>query len=109
MNELDDSSREFEIRSKILKKEALRKTYIEFYSRFDDCLKRCPKNGVVLELGSGAGFLNRIIPRAITTDLISYSSVDLVMNALKMPFRKESVSAIFMLNTLHHIPDALKK
>lgn len=106
MIELDDCYREKVIRARIQSKEALLKLYKEFYARYVDCLQRCPKNGVSLEIGSGAGFLKDIVPSVVTTDIVSYKTVDLVMDASKMPFDDNSVNSIFMLNSLHHIPDS---
>jgi SAM-dependent methyltransferase len=89
----------------IRQKMFLRNTYIDFYRRF-----RCAfpdLNGKTLvELGSGAGFLKEIIPQVITSDILPIESVDKIFSALAMPFEDSSVDAFFMVDVLHHLPDA---
>ncbi|MBK8443444.1 MAG: class I SAM-dependent methyltransferase [Sphingobacteriales bacterium] len=60
----------------------LRKIYIDWYNFL---LKETPNlpEGKIVELGSGGGFLKEL---------------------LDMPFEEESLSAIFMIDVLHHIP-----
>lgn len=106
MSELDNCNRAKNIRTRIQSKDVLFRLYHEFYYRYLDCLKRCPENGVSLEIGSGAGFLKDMAPDVVTTDILPYETVDMVMDASKMPFRDSSIKSIFMLNTLHHIPDS---
>ena len=105
MNELDRSDRAQNIRSLIQDKVSLYRLYQEFYSRYVDCLKKCPNDGVVLEIGSGAGFLKDVVPSVVTTDILPYETVDLAMDATSLPFADNSIKSIFMLNVLHHIPD----
>lgn len=102
---LDDPSRIHELRALIQDKESLRYYFLEVYQKFADCLNRCPKEGIALEIGSGAGFSKEVIPDAMTSDAIPYEGVDKIVDAMKMPFSDSSVRAIFMLNVFHHIPD----
>ena len=105
MNELDDPKRVSEIRRAVLGKPALKRFYEEIYARYASCLAECPKHGLVVELGSGAGFAKQLIPELITTDVLPYEGVDQVVDATKMPFRDGSVRFFGMLNVFHHIPD----
>lgn len=91
--------------NRILKsKKILYKTYLDWYQMFLDYVS--PLDGKkIVELGSGGGILKEIAPSVITTDVIPLPGCDLVCRAEKLPFENESVDAIFMLNTLHHIPD----
>jgi SAM-dependent methyltransferase len=102
---LDDPSRIHELRALIQSKGSLRYYFFEIYQKFVDCLSRCPKEGIALEIGSGAGFIKDVIPDAMTSDTIPYEGVDRVVDAMAMPFGESSVRAIFMLNVFHHIPD----
>ncbi|MEW5855072.1 MAG: class I SAM-dependent methyltransferase [Myxococcota bacterium] len=104
--ELDDPRRIRELRALIARKPALRRFYEEVYEQYVDCLDRCPEQGIVVELGSGASFIKRYIPEVITSDPIPYEGVDQVIDATRMPFANNSVRAIFMLNVFHHIPDS---
>jgi len=95
-----------ETRSLFQRKPALRKLYLEVYQKFARCLLQCPSDGIVLELGSGAGFLKEVIPEVMTSDLLDYPGLDLKVDATKMPFPDSSIRAIFMVNVFHHLPDA---
>ncbi|MDO8945921.1 MAG: class I SAM-dependent methyltransferase [Desulfocapsaceae bacterium] len=106
MTELDNCNRAKNIRKRIQNKDVLFRLYHEFYSKYIDCIKRCPDHGVSLEIGSGAGFLKDIAPDVVTTDILPYETVDIVMDASKMPFGDRSIKSVFMLNVLHHIPDS---
>lgn len=106
MTELDNCNREKDIRARIQSKDVLRRLYREFYSRYAECLRTCPENGVSLEIGSGAGFLKSVVPSVVTSDILSYESVDIVMDASMLPFSDNSLTSIFMLNALHHIPNS---
>ncbi len=105
VNDLDDPKRVEELRSLIQRKPGLRSYYLDTYRRYTDCLRRCPPEGIGLELGSGAGFVKDVIPDIVTSDTLPYSGVDRVIDATKMPFEDNTLKAIFMLNVFHHIPD----
>jgi SAM-dependent methyltransferase len=62
--------------------------------------------GGVLELGSGAGFLSRYIPRLITSEIFLCSDIQLVLDGRQLPFSTASLKAIVMVDVLHHIPDS---
>lgn len=89
------------IRGKIF----LKKIYIDFYKQFKEA--KVPK-GPIVEIGSGAGFIKEIIPRAITSDVIKGPGIEKVFFADKMPFKSNSVAAFFMIDVLHHIKDSEK-
>jgi len=60
----------------------------------------------VVELGAGAGFMTDYIPGLVTTEIFKCPGIDLVMDAQRMPFAKDSLRGLVMTNVLHHIPDA---
>src|SRR4051812_44371543 len=98
MENLDSIDRFGELHSLIERKTALKKFYEEVYAKYAACLERCPKQGEVIELGSGAGFVQEVIPQVIKTDVIQYPNLDRVVDATQMPFPANSLRAIFMLN-----------
>ena len=102
---IDDPSRAAALRARIQGKAALRMLYSETYERYRACLSRCPEGGLVLELGSGAGFVKQLLPEVVTTDVIHYDGIDRVVDATRLPFERGSLRAILMLNVFHHIPD----
>jgi SAM-dependent methyltransferase len=103
---LDDPERIHEIRSNIERKPALRALYTELYDKYEACLKNAPAEGLVLELGSGGGFIKQRLPFVITSDILPYTGVDQVIDAMKLPFPEASLRAVFLNNVLHHISDA---
>ncbi len=103
--ELDSPDRLRDIQSVLARKESLRRLYQEIYQKYVHCLGRCPSNGIAVELGSGGGFAKESVPDLVTSDIIPYSNVDLVMDATKMPFDDRSVRAMFMFDVFHHLGD----
>ena len=63
-------------------------------------------DGRLLEIGSGAGFLKKVISNVITSDYLDIPTVDLPQcSALDLPFGQGELSAIFLLDVLHHLSD----
>ena len=93
-------------RERIRAKPALRRLYAETYEKYRRCLERCPAQGVALELGAGAGFAREYIPELVCSDVFWHRDVAVVGDATRLPFADNSLRALFMLNTFHHIPDA---
>lgn len=105
MDPLDEPGRVHEIRLTLGRKPALRAFYRDVYGRFAACLARCPDHGLVVELGSGAGFVRETLPGTLRTDVIPYDGLDLATDATRLPFRDGAVRLICMMNVFHHIPD----
>jgi SAM-dependent methyltransferase len=103
---IDDPARGEQLRATILEKTALRAWYREVYGRYAECLARAPADGIALEIGSGGGFANEVIPGLVTSDVLPYEGVDQVVDATAMPFEDGSLRFIAMLNVFHHIPDS---
>lgn len=87
-------------RKLIRQKGFLNKIYKDFYNEFKGT--NFPK-GPIVEIGSGAGFIKEVLPSTVTSDVIKGPDIDKVFLAEKMPFKNSSVSAFFMIDTLHHI------
>lgn len=63
--------------------------------------------GEILELGSGAGFIQELIPKARTSELFPCKGVDLSLNAFEVGDRfGDKLSNLLMANVFHHICDA---
>lgn len=101
---LDSPERTAEHRQIILGKKFLRKLYEQWYGFFLSEIPGLP-DGKLVELGSGGGFLKDIEPRVIASDVLDLPTNDLTFSALDMPFESGTVAALFMIDTLHHIPD----
>lgn len=86
----------------------LYQTYNKFYKLIKNSLSKESLQGKVVELGSGGGFLKRIIPNVITSEVLKIPNVDKHFSALSMPFKKHSLNAIVMFDVFHHLPDSRK-
>ena len=85
-------------------KPGLQQVYRFFYRQLIQELP-IPCTGRLVELGSGAGFLKRLLPSVMTSDVVPVSGVDLCFSAETMPFDDGSVDAFMMVDVFHHIPD----
>jgi SAM-dependent methyltransferase len=85
----------------IQSKGLLRRWYLENYKWFQSRLN----GGTVLELGSGGGFLKEVIPSVITSDIMPIPGCDRRLSAENLPFPTNSVSAILLIDVLHHVKD----
>jgi SAM-dependent methyltransferase len=103
--DLDDPSTTLLHAGIIRQKPFLKKTYLDFYREFQNAFADT-KGKTLIELGSGGGFLKEIMPDVITSDVLQIPTVDIVFSAIAMPFADASVDAFFMVDVLHHIPDA---
>lgn len=107
VKDLDDPKTTIIRRRIIEEKVFLRNLYTDFYTIFKNSLTGIPKNRRLVELGSGGGFLKKIIPDVITSDVIKLPDVGLHFSATNMPFKNDSIDRFFMLNVIHHIHDPL--
>lgn len=89
----------------ILNKPLLKMHFDNWYARFKKDLASFPKRkGIIVELGSGGGYLKNLIPELITSDV--YTGVaDLVIDGRALPFGDNSIRGIFLASVFHHIPD----
>ena len=104
IKDLDDPATTLLHAEIIQKKPFLRKLYVDFYKQLEKVVSD-PQGKVLVELGSGAGFIKEVISNAITSDILELPNVDKVFSALEMPFERASVDAFFMFDVLHHITD----
>ncbi len=102
---IDSPERTMFHRDVIQKKKVLRKLYEEWYAIFSKEIKQLPE-GTIIELGSGGGFLKKIEPKVVCTDIIDLPYNDMTFSALEMPFKDNTLGGIFMIDTFHHIPDS---
>jgi SAM-dependent methyltransferase len=99
-----DDPKTTELRKRIIaSKPFLRAIYDEWYTKLAAEVPAEP--GAVLELGAGAGYCERFIPDVIKSELIQCSGIQLVADALRLPFADASLRAIVFVNVLHHLPN----
>jgi SAM-dependent methyltransferase len=104
IKDLDDPATTMLHADIVQKKPFLKKLYIDFYKKFKKAVPG-PENKVLVELGSGGGFIKEVIDNVITSDILDLPNVDRVFSALNMPFEETSVDAFFMFDVLHHITE----
>jgi SAM-dependent methyltransferase len=91
-----------EIRRQIIREKSfLRQIYHEWYVAI--ARKLSTREGPVLELGSGAGFLKDFVPGLITSEVFHCRGIDLVLNGTELPFADGALQAIVMIDVFHHI------
>lgn len=93
------------VRTVLRKKKSLTYFYREVYQEYIDVLKRCPPDGVCLEIGSGAGFAKEMIPDIVTSDIEPYNEIDQIIDGTQLPYQDKSLKMICMLNVFHHMAD----
>jgi SAM-dependent methyltransferase len=99
-----DSPQTTNLRRKIINdKPFLKDIYLDWYKMLlnemvgDTYGRKC-------ELGSGAGYLKTVCSEIITTDILMINDVDLVVDGCFLPFKDNQLSALVMINVLHHLP-----
>jgi len=90
------------LHSQIIKEKVfLRNLYTDFYKIFKKSIDQNAK--MMVELGSGGGFIKEIMPDVITSDIIKVPNAGMSFSAEQMPFESSSVDTFFMIDVLHHI------
>lgn len=102
--DLDAPSTTLQHREIILRKKFLKKLYVDWYTSMLKETEGLPK-GKIVEIGSGGGFLKELNSKIITSDILPFPHCDLTFSGEKMPFSDNELSAILMIDVLHHIPD----
>jgi hypothetical protein len=98
-----EDPRTTELRRRILEEKAfLRQLYQDWYRSLAAALP--PIDGLVLELGTGAGFLREFVPGLIASDVIVLPGIDMVLDAQRMALKDASLRGIVMIDVLHHLP-----
>jgi SAM-dependent methyltransferase len=100
--DLDDTRRVSEHAAIIQNKIFLNHVYQDWYSVFIKQIPQLPE-GKMLEIGSGGGFLKKILPNVITSDILQLPECDMCLSAENLPFSENELSAVFMINVLHHL------
>ena len=92
------------LRAEIIREKAfLRRIYQSWYRLL---IENIPAgDGQVVEIGSGAGFLKEFYSTAITSEVFHSVNIDIVYNAISMPFKAGSLRSLLLVDALHHISD----
>jgi SAM-dependent methyltransferase len=100
--DLDDPETTRLRRDIIAQKPFLQQIYREWY----ELIARAVPSGSApaLELGAGAGFLERHVSGLIRSEIFRCPSITAVLDAQRLPFASRSLRAIVMTDVLHHLP-----
>ena len=90
----------------IFQKIFLKKIYEDFYAQFSQAVHPYDHPRVIVELGSGGGFLKDIIPDVISSDVLDIPGIDIRLSGTAIPFKDKSVDAFLLFDVLHHINNA---
>ncbi len=80
--------------------------YTDFYLQMKSSVAVDVRKGLLVELGSGGGFIKEIIPGVVTSDVLDLPEVDKRFSVLDMPFDNGVIDAFFMLDVFHHVKDS---
>ena len=86
----------------IQEKGFLKKIYQEWFLEIASSLP--DGEGPILEIGSGAGFMDEFIPGLIASDVFKCPGIQAVLDGSSLPFIPGSLRGIVMTNVLHHLP-----
>jgi SAM-dependent methyltransferase len=101
--DLDDPRTTALRRQIIADKKFLHQIYEDWYRHIAAALP--PGDEPVLEIGSGAGFLKDYVQGLVASEVFLSPGVDLVADAMRLPFADGSLRGIVMTDVLHHVPD----
>lgn len=104
IEDLDDPATTLLHAQIVQEKPFLKRLYLDFYHQLKNSLPQT-QNDLIVELGSGGGFIKNVIPNAMTSDVLDIPNLDKVFSALDMPFEDNRVDAFLMFDVLHHITD----
>jgi SAM-dependent methyltransferase len=91
------------LRRKAILRQLEEKTYRECRSMDLRYFKDCP--GKRLEIGAGSSFIKELYPDVMTSDIKQLPFVDIVSRAEQLPFRDDSLRAIYAIAMFHHLPE----
>jgi hypothetical protein len=89
--DLDDPQTTILRRKIIREKPLLKRVHEEWYRSIDDAIDTSSQH--ILEIGSGAGFLQQNIPLLLTSDLLPLPWITVVLNGQELPFKDASLDA----------------
>ena len=80
-----------------------------FEDIYDSCmaadLRYFSGDGLRVEVGAGVSIIKEFYPDVLATDIKPSPHVDMVVDALAMPWDDGALRAVYGLNCFHHLPD----
>ena len=100
---IDDLETTVSRRDILENKKFLKNIYIDWYEMVRSELDTT--NGIILEIGSGAGFLQDVVPNVVTSEIMKVPQIAIILDALHLPF-DNSLGGVVMVDVFHHLCDA---
>ncbi len=106
----EDSPQFLTEHQKILKtKPMMRNVFLDFYHTLRNIDQTVfTAEGKRLEVGAGVSFFKEVYSDVLVTDLKQAAHLDQVVDAQNLPFKNDSLRAIYGINCFHHFPDVKK-
>jgi SAM-dependent methyltransferase len=103
MTDVDRFNEEIQRNLKLWReKPVLKRVYRTFHETIARQLPDLPR-GLVVELGSGAADITKVIPGCMRTDIFSNPWISRLENAYDLSFPDASVSALILFDVFHHL------
>lgn len=87
------------------KRELTRYLYSGWYR---EIVKELSGEGLTIELGAGTGNFKEYMPASVATDLVCCEWLDIVHDAMALPYRDSSVGNFVLIDAIHHIHDPVR-
>lgn len=100
-----DDLRKSRARLHIVEHKPILKKLFDLY--YEAIVKNLKNDGLTVEVGGGGGFFKEKMKEALVSDILSFPGLDIVFDALHLPFKSGVVGNIAMKWVLHHISDPI--
>ena len=106
---LNNEKRFIKHKKNLKNKQMLKSCYSDFYKKILKLEKKYSKKkgATRIELGSGVGFFKKFDKSIITSDVVYNRFTDRIIDADKLPFKRDSIDSIFGIFCFHHFKDPL--
>lgn len=75
---------------------------------YRDIAKELSGEGLTIELGAGTGNFKEFMPASVATDLVWCEWLDIVHDAMALPYRDSSTGNFVLIDAVHHIHDPVR-
>jgi SAM-dependent methyltransferase len=83
------------------KKKIIRYLYTKWYREIKQELSSI--SGPSVELGAGIGNFSEFMPSSLASDIIYLEWLDIVHNAMALPYKNSSIANFILIDTIHHV------
>lgn len=75
---------------------------------YRDIAKELSGKGLTIELGAGTGNFKEFMPASVATDLVWCEWLDMVHDAMRLPYKDASVGNFVLIDAIHHIHNPVR-